>query len=302
MRDREQRNCSRRHLPPLKSARGPNSALQICIASKTRIQSEKWISLSFAGLSGSISNHKNENRRSRLRASGGTRAQSGPLSRACRHGRFANRRAVPGKSLGRWGGGGGGGGRRGVPPPPPPRPFPPRIPPMPPSKIRAIPGDTIPERSTEAREEEEEVGGREGGRGDGNGREQRAGTEGGGGGRRRRRRRREGWGRGWGGERGRRGPKGLTRALKIENSKWPIFPADGTETKSRPAFIMTCIAVRATVICTVSLQNATWVSANAGSGNGSGASARVCVYACVSMYRNSHSRSAGLVPFRGTEG
>lgn len=45
--------------------------------------------------------------------------------------------------------------------------------------------------------------------------------------------------------RGRRGPKGLTRALKIENSKWPIFPADGTETKSRPAFIMTCIAVYA---------------------------------------------------------
>lgn len=53
--------------------------------------------------------------------------------------------------------------------------------------------------------------------------------------------------------RGRRGPKGLTRALKIENSKWPIFPADGTETKSRPAFIMTCIAVRAlcAVICTL---------------------------------------------------
>lgn len=51
-------------------------------------------------------------------------------------------------------------------------------------------------------------------------------------------------------------PKGLTRALKIENSKWPIFPADGTETKSRLAFIMTCIAVRAAVICTVSLQNA----------------------------------------------
>jgi len=126
MRDREQRNCSRRHLPPLKSARGPNSALQICIASKTRIQSEKWISLSFVGLSGSISNHKNENRRSRLRASGGTRAQSGPLSRACRHGRFANRRAVPGKSLGRWGGGGEGMGvvesssrsSRESPPPP----------------------------------------------------------------------------------------------------------------------------------------------------------------------------------------
>lgn len=68
-------------------------------------------------------------------------------------------------------------------------------------------------------------------------------------------------GRGGKGRRGRRrGPKGLTRALKIENSKWPIFPADGTETKSRPAFIMTCIAVRAAVICTVSLQNA-WVSA-----------------------------------------
>lgn len=68
-------------------------------------------------------------------------------------------------------------------------------------------------------------------------------------------------GRTWVGGRGRRrGPKGLTRALKIENSKWPIFPADGTETKSRPAFIMTCIAVRAAVICTVSLQNA-WVSA-----------------------------------------
>lgn len=57
------------------------------------------------------------------------------------------------------------------------------------------------------------------------------------------------WGR-WPGE-----PKGLTRALKIENSKWPIFPADGTETKSRQPFIMTCIAVRAAVICTVSLQN-----------------------------------------------
>lgn len=57
--------------------------------------------------------------------------------------------------------------------------------------------------------------------------------------------------------RGRRDPKGLTRALKIENSKWPIFPADRTETKSRPAFIMTCIAaVRAAVICAVSLQNA----------------------------------------------
>lgn len=50
-------------------------------------------------------------------------------------------------------------------------------------------------------------------------------------------------------------PKGLTRALKIENSKWPIFPADGTETKSRQPFIMTCIGVRAAVICTVSLQN-----------------------------------------------
>lgn len=63
---------------------------------------------------------------------------------------------------------------------------------------------------------------------------------------------------------GEEGPaKGLTRALKIENSKWPIFPADGAETKSRPAFIMTCIAVRAAVICTVSLQNATWISANA---------------------------------------
>lgn len=52
-----------------------------------------------------------------------------------------------------------------------------------------------------------------------------------------------------------REPKGLTRALKIENSKWPIFPADGTETKSRQPFIMTCIAVRAAVICNVSLQN-----------------------------------------------
>lgn len=60
-----------------------------------------------------------------------------------------------------------------------------------------------------------------------------------------------------GGERRGRGvvPKGLTRALKIENSKWPIFPADGTETKSRQPFIMTCIGVRAAVICTVSLQN-----------------------------------------------
>ena len=62
---------------------------------------------------------------------------------------------------------------------------------------------------------------------------------------------RGGWAMGWQpGE-----PKGLTRALKIENSKWPIFPADGTETKSRQPFIMTCIAVRAAVICTVSLQN-----------------------------------------------
>lgn len=62
---------------------------------------------------------------------------------------------------------------------------------------------------------------------------------------------------GWEGTSREEGPaKGLTRALKIENSKWPIFPADGTETKSRPAFIMTCIAVRAAVICTVSLQNA----------------------------------------------
>lgn len=58
-----------------------------------------------------------------------------------------------------------------------------------------------------------------------------------------------------GASRGRRAPKGLTRALKIENSKWPIFPADGTETKSRQPFIMTCIGVRAAVICTVSLQN-----------------------------------------------
>lgn len=77
------------------------------------------------------------------------------------------------------------------------------------------------------------------------------------------------------------GPEeGLTRALKIENSKWPIFPADGTETKSRPAFIMTCIAVRAAVICTVSLQNATWVSANA-TAMGENVTTDVYVRACV---------------------
>jgi len=180
MRDREQRNCSRRHLPPLKSARGPNSALQICIASKTRIQSEKWISLSFAGLSGSISNHKNENRRSRLRASGGTRAQSGPLSRACRHGRFANRRAVPGKSLGRWGGGGGGGGRRGSPPPPPSPPFP-----TPNSSDASVEDPGNPGRyDTRALDGGEGGGGGGGGEGGGTRRREWQGTEGRHGGRR----------------------------------------------------------------------------------------------------------------------
>lgn len=35
----------------------------------------------------------------------------------------------------------------------------------------------------------------------------------------------------------------LTRALKIENSKWPIFPLDGIKTKkAKPPFIMTCTA------------------------------------------------------------
>lgn len=80
--------------------------------------------------------------------------------------------------------------------------------------------------------------------------------------------------------RGRRGPKGLTRALKIENSKWPIFPADGTETKSRPAFIMTCIAVRAAVICTVSLQNAR-VYIGDTTRMGESISASLCVCACA---------------------
>lgn len=57
--------------------------------------------------------------------------------------------------------------------------------------------------------------------------------------------------------RGRRGRRGLTRALKIENSKWPIFPLDGIKTKSMPGvhYDMHRCCTR-TVICTVSLQNA----------------------------------------------
>lgn len=105
---------------------------------------------------------------------------------------------------------------------------------------------------------------------------------------------------GWAGaRRGRRGPKGLTRALKIENSKWPIFPADGTETKSRPAFIMTCIAVRAAVICTVSLRSATW---GIGKRDGDGRRARSCMfYIYIRVpYRTTVNVAAEEYWYRGT--
>lgn len=101
--------------------------------------------------------------------------------------------------------------------------------------------------------------------------------------------------------RGRRGPKGLTRALKIENSKWPIFPADGTETKSRPAFIMTCIAVRAAVICTVSLQNARVYRQYDGDGQ-EHRRVCVCVYLCARGYTCACTRIVSNDGQRGNRG
>lgn len=55
--------------------------------------------------------------------------------------------------------------------------------------------------------------------------------------------------------RGRWGRRRLTRALKIENSKWPIFPLHGIKTKSMPAVHYDMHRCTRSVICTVSLQN-----------------------------------------------
>lgn len=52
------------------------------------------------------------------------------------------------------------------------------------------------------------------------------------------------------------GRQRLTRALKIENSKWSIFPLDGIKTKSTPGVHYDMHRCTCTVICAVSLQNA----------------------------------------------